>query len=211
MLWVIWDIFIPVISAFLAGLFIGWLLWRWRRSRFDANAVGALRRAAARHRKDADNLRVRNAELADKLQVASGTDQQSAPLSTQEIERAKKRIEVLSSELKSSRQQIDKLRKDNAQAGGLNRVRELEARLHGAQRRIADLEKKQTPTAEVELADSDDLQEALRVRDQMITTLRASLEQFGESEDNTALKATLALRDRKIETLERQLLELKSE
>ena len=31
MLWVIWDILVPLAIAFLAGLLFGWLLWRWRR------------------------------------------------------------------------------------------------------------------------------------------------------------------------------------
>jgi len=39
----------------------------------------------------------------------------------------------------------------------------------------------------------------------MIATLRASHDQFGESGDNTALLADIALRDRKIGELEDQL------
>ncbi len=31
MLWVLWDILIPLISSFGLGILLGWLLWRWRR------------------------------------------------------------------------------------------------------------------------------------------------------------------------------------
>lgn len=203
MLWVIWDIFIPLITAFLVGLLTGWMLWRWRRRRVDAIALDALRKNASRLKTEVDNLRIRNAELSDRLQVASAGSQRSANPDTQVLERAKKRIDVLSAELKTSRQQIDKLHKQNAKANGVNRVRELEAKLNVAQRRIADLERSMTTTA-----DDKDLQEAILVRDQMIATLRSSLEQFGDSEDNTVLKANLSLRDRKIEALERQLSEV---
>lgn len=210
MLWVLWDIFLPVVASFLVGLLTGWMLWRWRRSRVDAESLIALRRSASRLKTDADNLRIRNAELSDRLQVASGSAQVNADQTGEELARVKKRLEVLSSELKTSRQQLDKQRKDNAQANGVNRVRELEAKLQGAQRRIADMERdtsRQVSGPSVSFAaDQKDLREAIRVRDEMIATLQTSLEQFGESRDTTTLEASLALRDRKIEALE-QLLE----
>ena len=206
MLWVLWDIFLPLIAAFLVGLLTGWMLWRWRRSRVDAESLLALRKSASRLKTDTDNLRIRNAELSDRLQVASGspsaTDQHH-----HELARSRKRIEVLSSELKTSRQQIDKLRKDNAQSAGVNRVRALEAKLQGAQRRVADLERSLAGSGGKSSADMSqtDLHEAVRVRDEMIATLRTSLDQFGESRDTATLEASLALRDRKIETLEKLL------
>ena len=71
MLWVLWDILLPILLAFLAGLFIGWMFWRWRRSRIDAETLSALRRNTTRLKNDAENLRARNAELSDRLQTAS--------------------------------------------------------------------------------------------------------------------------------------------
>jgi predicted RNase H-like nuclease (RuvC/YqgF family) len=204
MLWVLWDIFLPIIAAFLVGLLTGWLLWRWRRSRVDAESLNALRRSAARLKADADNLRIRNAELSDRLQVASGSAAARPEQGAQDLARAKRRIDVLSAELKTSRQQLDKMRRGDAQASGVNRVRELEAKLQGAQRRIADLEK-QPAKAGATASDQTDLREAIRVRDEMITTLRTSLDQFGEANDTTTLEANLALRDRKIEALEKLL------
>lgn len=31
MVWVLWDILIPLVSSFGLGILLGWLLWRWRR------------------------------------------------------------------------------------------------------------------------------------------------------------------------------------
>ncbi len=205
MLWVLWDIFLPVIAAFLVGLLVGWMLWRWRRSRIDSDALSSLRRNASRFKTDADNLRIRNAELSDRLQVASGSRQANSREDQSELNRARKRIEVLSAELKTSRLQIDKLRKDGAAGDSVNRVRELEAKLHGAQRRIADLEQSGTVNSAAHSGEPD-LNEAIKARDRMIATLKTSLDQFGESKDNTTLEACVALRERKIEALE-QLLE----
>ncbi|MEM7256067.1 MAG: hypothetical protein AAF404_01635 [Pseudomonadota bacterium] len=202
MLWVLWDIFLPVVAAFLVGLLTGWMLWRWRRSRVDAETLAGLRRSASRLKVDADNLRMRNAELSDRLQVASGSAQAHGDGSAQELARCKKRVEILSDELKTSRQQIDKLRKDNA-ASGVNRNRELEAKLQGAQRRINDLER-HAGSAD---AGQTDISEAIRARDEMIATLQKSLDQFGASSDTTTLEASLVLRDRKIAALEKRLQE----
>lgn len=206
MLWVLWDIFLPLTAAFLAGLLVGWLLWRWRRSRVDAEALNALRQTVSRLKTDTDNLRIRNAELSDRLQVASGAGRGNPAQDQQELSSARKRIDVLSSELKTSRQQVDQLRKQNSHPDGVNRIRELEAKLKGAQRKIHDFEQSgviansaKTDTANEEHA------EAIRVRDEMITTLQKSLEQFGKSEDVEGLQADLVLRDRKIQALEEML------
>ena len=204
MLWVLWDIFLPVIAAFLVGLLVGWMLWRWRRSRVDADALSSLRRSASRFKTDADNLRIRNAELSDRLQVASGSRQADGREDQTELSRARKRIDVLSAELKTSRQQIDKLRKAGTPADSANRVRELEAKLQGAQRRIADLEQS-ARGKDLAAGDDAELNEAIRARDRMIATLKTSLDQFGESKDNTTLEACVALRDRKIDALEELL------
>lgn len=204
MLWVLWDIFLPIIAAFLVGLLVGWMLWRWRRSRVDSDSLLSLRRSASRFKTDADNLRIRNAELSDRLQVASGSRQANNREDQSELARARKRIDVLSAELKTSRQQIDQLRKAGAPADSVNRVRELEAKLHGAQRRIAELESADKNT--VSAANSDaELKEAIKARDAMIATLKTSLDQFGSSKDNTSLEACVALRDRKIDALEKLL------
>ena len=204
MLWVLWDIFLPIIAAFLVGLFVGWMLWRWRRSRVDAESLVSLRRSASRFKSDADNLRIRNAELSDRLQIASGAGRSNSREEQTELSRARKRIDVLSAELKSSRQQIEQLRKSGTPTENVNRVRELEAKLHGAQRRIADLE--QTASHNV-TGDANDLalKDAIKARDDMIATLKTSLDQFGSAKDNTALEACVALRDRKISALENLL------
>jgi len=65
MLWVLWDIVLPLIAAFLLGLFIGWMLWRWRRKRIDADGLSALRRSNARYKADAERLEHSNIELSE--------------------------------------------------------------------------------------------------------------------------------------------------
>lgn len=204
MLWVLWDIFLPVIAAFLAGLLVGWLLWRWRRSRVDAEALNALRQTVSRLKTDTDNLRIRNAELSDRLQVASGARRGNPAQEQQELSSARKRIDVLSSELKTSRQQVDQLRKQNSHPDGVNRIRELEAKLKGAQRKIHDFEQRSGNGLTTD-TENDEHVEAIRVRDEMINTLQKSLEQFGKSEDIEGLQAELVLRERKIQALEEML------
>ena len=204
MLWVLWDIFLPIIAAFLVGLLVGWMLWRWRRIRVDAESLASVRRSASRFKTDADNLRIRNAELSDRLQVASGDGQADSHEDQTELARARKRIDVLSAELKTSRQQIDQLRKAGTPTESVNRVRELEAKLHGAQRRIADLEQN-AGNKTTGVANDSALKDAIKARDDMIATLKTSLDQFGSAKDNTALEACVALRDRKITALENLL------
>ena len=38
MSWVLWDIVTPLFLAFVVGLTLGWLLWRWRRQKLPAVA-----------------------------------------------------------------------------------------------------------------------------------------------------------------------------
>lgn len=226
MLWVLWDIFLPLLVAFLGGLLVGWLFWRWRRSRVDAETLSALRRNAVRLKNDADNLRARNAELSDRLQTASGPAAKGAMAragvsggqatrddrASNELIIAKKRLETLSAELKNSRLEVNRLRDGGSAPGDssqgsqqANRVRDLEARLQGANRRIADLEQASRETSSTTshtVSNTTDVDEAIAVRDRMIETLKKSLSQYGDSKDLTALSADLALRDNKINALE---------
>lgn len=36
MVWVLWDILIPLLASFALGTLLGWLLWSWRRQRHDS-------------------------------------------------------------------------------------------------------------------------------------------------------------------------------
>jgi|GEM_PF-3999688 len=67
MLWVLWDIVLPLIATFLLGLLVGWLLWRWRRSRIDAEGLSKLRRASSRNTADFERLQQSNIELRCKI------------------------------------------------------------------------------------------------------------------------------------------------
>ncbi len=195
MLWVLWDIVLPLVGTFLLGLFIGWLLWRWRRSRIGAEGISTLRRSSARYKADVERLQQSNIELSDRLQAASGA-------SGGDLANANKRIDMLAEELKSSRREVAELKKTDRDSGGSGaferkRILQLEAQLQEA-RQVTDARSAQPN----EMAD---LQREIEARDRMIVTLRNSLDQFGEHGGATVLMADVALRDRKIDELQRKL------
>ena len=195
MLWVLWDIVLPLIAAFLLGLLTGWLLWRWRRRRIDAEGISTLRRSSARYKADAERLHQSNIELSDRLQAANG-------VGGGELANAKKRIDMLGNELKSSRREVAELKsggRSTARSGDQatqRRIHELETQL-----RLAQQNGQTDGTAE--------WQKEINSRDRMISTLRKSIEQFGERGDTTALMADVELRDRRIQALEEIVSKLK--
>ncbi len=204
MFWVLWDIVLPLIATFLLGLFVGWLLWRWRRRRIDADGLSKLRRESARNKADVDRLRQSNIELSDRLQAANGTG-------GGDLASARKRIEMLGEELKSSRSEVAKLKSAERAAGdtggGTNgaisdaELTDMSSKLQSARQRISELEQTVNTTSMAE-SEATDLRREIESRDRMIATLNTSLNQFGESGDATALMADVALRDRKIDELE---------
>lgn len=207
MLWVLWDIVLPLITTFLAGLLTGWLLWRWRRSRIDADGLSKLRRSSARNKADVERLQQSNIELSDRLQAASGSG-------GGELASARKRIDLLTEELKASRHEVAELGRNGSPSDS-----NLHAELKRARSRITELEDSALENTAVSSSSSfntsasesetADLREEIAARDRMIATLEKSLEQFGESGDNTALMADIAIRDRKINELEEVVSSLK--
>ena len=202
MLWVLWDIVLPLIAAFLTGLLTGWLLWRWRRRRIDADGLSKLRRDAARNKADVERMQQSNIELSDRLQAASGAG--GADLAS-----AKKRIDMLAEELKTSRREVADLKNSERTRTGTTgggtadaaQLADLKVQLNSARQRNAALEQSVAGNAATN-AQVSDLQREIDERDRMIATLNTSLTQFGESGDTTTLMADVALRDRKINELE---------
>ncbi len=45
---VLWEILLPLIIAFLLGLFFGWLWWGWRRTKITYTEWETMRQKAAR-------------------------------------------------------------------------------------------------------------------------------------------------------------------
>ena len=228
MLWLIWDILVPLALAFLSGLFCGWLLWRWRRMRMTADELAAIKRSSARYKSDADTLRSRNAELAERLRAASGAGDSTT---LQDLATANRRVDKLRDQLKQANRELASLRqaqprKSNSTPAGSvvdsvqssDRVRELEGRLSAAHEKIQSLEAS-TGTGSVSALRAVDgtrgatdlsyLEEEIVVRDKMIATLRHSLEQYGEQQDTTALMAELELREQRITVLENLLSDAK--
>lgn len=223
MLWVIWDILLPLTAAFLAGLFIGWLIWRWRRMRISSEELATIRRSSARYKADADTLRSRNAELADRLRGSGGGVIDGA-VDNGDLAAANEKINMLQSQLKNAKSELAEAHKRSSQrrSGGSqlrsstsDRVRELESELNAAQHKIEQLQTEavnaQSGSDEVtgsrlrtRSADPDIMEEIV-VRDKMIATLKHSLEQYGEQQDATALMAELEIKNQRILALETML------
>jgi len=205
MFWVLWDISLPLIAVFLLGLLIGWLLWRWRRRRIDAEGLSKLRRESARNKADVERLQQSNIELSDRLQAASSAG-------GGDLASARKRIDMLAEELKFSRGEVAQLKSSERVIGGAiagaggsasdtSATADLQAQLKRACQRIVELEQSSVGSA-TSNSEVGYLRREIEDRDRMIATLNTSLTQFGETGDTTALMADVALRDRKIDELE---------
>jgi len=145
MFWVIWDILVPLGLAFFAGLFFGWLFWRWRRMQITSDELAAMRRSNARYKSDADTLRNRNAELAERLRASTGA---SDSTTLQELAAANKRTDKLREQLKMANRELARKQQSSNQGKDFDNrsgatqlrsaksdlVRDLEARLSAAQR-----------------------------------------------------------------------------
>lgn len=186
MLWVIWDIFIPLLVAFLAGLFFGWLFWRWRRIRLSREELATIRRSNLRYKSDADMLRSRNAEMAERLRAESGVND---PALVQEIEEANKRIDDLQGLLDKANSALANTRSTTNSGRSV-----------GIKTRTTEIEDNRNAASNP--GEDYDLSEEIAVRDKMIATLTRSLEQYGSEADSTALKAELELRKQRIVALE---------
>ncbi|OED39077.1 hypothetical protein AB833_16160 [Chromatiales bacterium (ex Bugula neritina AB1)] len=179
MLWVLWDILLPVLLAFCSGVMVGWLLWRWRRQVFDSDSIDTMRRDNARYRSDIQQLRARNAQLAERQQIANeagrAESRMSAPLNRSEVYKERETMQRNTPVATAAQYQTARMRHDNAVD-----AKELASELAQLQKTIA-------------------------LRDKMIATLQQSLGQYGDQSDLIALTAELAMRDRKIDALENML------
>lgn len=218
MLWVIWDILVPLALAFLGGLLFGWLFWRWRRMQITSEELAAIRRSSARYKSDADTLRNRNAELAERLRSSPGTVDSTA---LQDLAAANKTIDKLREQLKTVKRELSQSQKNRhaatqpATRSGASRLRsssadkvqELEAQLSAARRHIHDLEgtARNAQGVPPQGTDSGYYEEQIVVRDKLIATLTHSLEQYGEQQDTTALQAENEILRQRINGLENLL------
>lgn len=192
MLWVLWDIVLPILLAFLVGLLIGFLLWRWRRREFDSESIQDLRRDNARYRSDIQQLRARNAQLAERR---ISDEYPVAVVDNDELDSLKARNETLIAELKASQEQVQQLRP--TLSGGASKYQQ------AGRLRTRDSSSDDSASQLVSL------QDAVAVRDKMISTLQLSLDQYGDQNDLTALSAELAMRERKIDALENMLAQVR--
>lgn len=169
MLWVLWDIVVPLLATFLLGLMVGWLLWRWRRSRIDAEGLSKLRRTSARYRSDVERLQQSNNELSDRLVAVGGYESEGT---TREIDR-------LVEELEYSRREVADLQLRVAavdDTGGVSvdaEAVDLRSELAARDRMIATLEKSLQQFGEH--SDTTSLMADIALRDRKIDELEALL------------------------------------
>lgn len=124
---VLWEIIIPLLVAFGVGLVIGWLLWRWRRTkvtatewqRLTSSADGAEQRAA-RLSSERDGLSARVEQLTSDLEESESAKGRLRA----ELDAADGRIGLVSSE----------------HTGSVARLSELEQQLDAAAKRAEGLE-----------------------------------------------------------------------
>jgi len=112
MIWALWEITIPLCISFLAGLFGGWLLWRWRRrvvtaKEWDAATTGnAANKIVADNSKELqaalDNLSKEQAEVS-KLKKTLNTESKASAS-------AKDQIVKLNTQLTQSAQERDQFK-----------------------------------------------------------------------------------------------------
>jgi len=227
MLWVIWDILVPLAVAFLAGMLIGWLCWRWRRMKMTSDELAAIRRSSARYKSDADSLRGLNADLAERLRTANGASESTT---LKDLAAANKKINKLREQLKQANREQARNQHGSGENTGIksrvsakrlhgaahNRVRDLEAQLSVARQKIQTLENTANQPVRYgentakkpqmrQRIDSEFFEEEIAARDKMIVTLQHSLEQYGEQPDTTAMMAEIELREERIVALESQL------
>jgi len=88
-----------VIVAFIAGLGLGWLLWRWRRNNADADQLHAMRREIVRYQTD-----LRRLQSGDSHSVLQ------SKTTAVELASANKRIDTLAAELRESREALARQR-----------------------------------------------------------------------------------------------------
>jgi len=180
MLWILWDILLPLVAAFLLGLLTGWLLWRWRRARISAQKLNVIQRNSARYKDENERLRDRLAESKGPPNDAAHAAPESSPRSL------------------SRRQAVENEKE----------IATLREQLETAKNRIGELETKTTSTTdsgyepEPEVAD---LMAQLQTRERMIETLQQSLAQYQEGDDPALMQAELVARQRKIDALETML------
>ena len=70
------EFIVPLLIAALLGLFLGWLLWRWRRCKVDTNRYNSLLDAEGKYTAEIDQLRVGQGQLQTDLNTAVGAREQ---------------------------------------------------------------------------------------------------------------------------------------
>lgn len=175
---VLWEIIVPLLVAFGIGLLVGWLLWRWRRTkvtpteweRLTSAANGAEQRAAALM-SERDDLSRRVAALSAGLEASESA------------------TGALRSELDAAEGRLGSSATEHAQTAA--RVHELETKLEEAAVRAEGLEQGQRE-ARARSAERDGEMAELRAR-----AKRSATELDG-------LRAELAERDRALKAAKEQ-------
>ncbi|MEO0492663.1 MAG: hypothetical protein AAF081_04525 [Actinomycetota bacterium] len=129
MLPILWEIIIPLLLAVVLGVFIGWLIWRWRR-----RVISETEWIIAQER-----IRTLEGELAENQAERERLDAARAAAAV-ERDDARKAIRGVEADLEATR--ADMAAVAEAKAAADARVGELDAELGGAKIEAADLTSK---------------------------------------------------------------------
>ena len=172
---VLWEIIIPLLVAFAIGLLIGWMLWRWRRTKVTSTEWEQLTSSASKAEQRAATLRAERDSLSERV----------AALST-EVETGETAAGALRAELDAAEGKLGIVSSEQAQAAA--RLNELEKQLAAAGTRAEGLEQGQRD-ARARAAERDGEMAELRARAQTAAAEIAGLE--AEIEASRAMAARL--------------------
>lgn len=168
MIWVLGEILLFLILAFVLGVACGWLVWRWRRRSVSAESWNALSSATKDARNELDTLRQADERLSAernemRRRVAVLETELDATINS--LEESTERNDLVTTELEAAQQRVDDLTNE------LQRVR---ARAVVLDRDLTDT---RTKVAElvVHEAESKQLKTELHKRDERVADLQKTL------------------------------------
>lgn len=165
---VLWEIIVPLLLAFAIGLFVGWLIWRWRRTRMTMADWGR----AIEEDTGVFDLRTERDDLSNRLVVAQ-KELASVSARAHEFEVDRNALTgsaaTLRSDLESSQSEVNRL--EGELGVSTTRVRQLEAELEaaraGAPSPASDLEAAQAAARDAEAAAEAARAEAREAADEL--------------------------------------------
>lgn len=199
MIWVLLEIVLPLCFAFLLGIGLGWLFWRWRRGTVsqthalskagDSSNPDTLQQATSGKQKRIDQLEI---TLQEHLQKLSEAENHSQSLSV-ELKSVKQKLATSGSEKSSPNQALNTASEDNTkleqalirEKKQISKIEELEFRSNNL-RNTVDKQEKQL---QLFSRDIKRLSAELRISKEQLATKTSDV----NAEDLQQLQSALAL------------------